>query len=302
MTMQDSHLVTTRSLSVLPFILGLAAWLLSVFSALSHGAETESNKGSGQPDRLVMGISPWTHQALLFRWAKPIIAHVQQQTDKKVTIGSASDFPTYFKRAKAGSFDAFIAPLNYGLHLVKEEAFTPLLWVRVGYHSLIVCDKNTGHKTLADLKNTTVVFPPEFASTTMVIKQALSEANVEVSSVYVKNQWEVIENLVGGKAPCATILSSLFQSKSGKLRDRFFELYRYPLQMDALMMAPPSAPQADLDAVLSLAEGYHAPGSIVKRFDPLKPSKAELYDLYEKLAPVLARFKAMVSDTGGGPK
>lgn len=300
--MQDSHLATSQSLSLLPFVLGLAALLLSAFGTLSHGAETESNKGAEQPGRLVMGISPWTHQALLFKWGKPIIEHVQRHTDKKVVIGSASDLPVYFKRAKEGNYDAFISPINFGLYFVREEGFTPLLWVRVGYQSVLVCDKESGHKRLADLNGETVIFPPAWASTALVMTRAFEKAGITVKPQYVKDQWEVIEGLLGGKRPCAVILSNLYETKSSKLKKRFFEVYRDPIVMDALLIAPPSTHQTDLDAVLSLANGFHAPGSIVKRFDPLKPSKAELYDLYEKLAPVLARFKAMVNDTEVGPE
>lgn len=294
MTMQNSNFMSLRRTGLFPFALGL---VMLLFCTLVSGAEGDSGKGPDESDRLIIGISPWTHQALLFKWGKPIIEHVQQHTHKRVAIGSAGDLPSYFKRAKEGSYHALVSPINFGLHLVREDGFTPLLWVRVGYQSVLVCDKESGHKHLKDLKGEEVTFPSPWASTALVMTHAFEEVGVEVKPQYVKSQWEVIERLLGGKTPCAVILSNLYETKSSRLKSRFVEVYRDPIVMDAVLVAPSSTKKVDLEAVKSLATGFDSPGSIVKGFELIAPESDELQSRFQEMAPILKRFKSVLGNT-----
>ena len=299
MTMRNTHLMSLRRSGLSPFAFG---FVMLLFCTLVSGAEGDSGKGPYESDRLIIGISPWTHQALLFKWGKPIIEHVQRYTDKKVAIGSAGDLPSYFKRAKEGSYDVLVSPINFGLHLVREEGFTPLLWARVGYQSVLVCDQASGHKQLKDLNGEAVTFPSPWASTALVMAHAFEEVGVEVKPQYVKSQWEVIESLLGGKTPCAVILSNLYETKSSRLKSRFFEIYRDPIVMDAVLVAPPSTKKVDLEAVKSLATGFDSPGSIVKGFDLVAPASDELQSRFQEMAPILKRFKSVLGNVKEGIK
>ena len=247
--------------------------------------------GQGQVPA-VLGVSPWTHPNLLFNWAKPVLAHIEQNSGLPVTMASAKDLKAYYEKAVAHEFDALIAPITMGYHLIQAHQFEPLMWVRVGYQVLLVCDANGGFQSIADLQGVDVAFPMDYASTTLVAKQALKQAGVTAVAHILKDQWKVIETLHSGAVPCVAVLSNLYDAQAPELKARFREVYRHPLKLDAMLIAPASSGVQVRSALMTLGQRYSQGQSIVQGFEVIEVEEFEFRR--QALAAELAAFKDII--------
>lgn len=248
-------------------------------------------------ERVSLGISPWTHERLLFKWALPIAKHMEARSPLKVQMKSAKDLKEYYERAKNAEYDGLIAPLHMGLVLVKSHGFQALMWAKVEYNVMIVCDQSLAINALDQLDQQEIHFPSMYATTSLILLADLSSAGVNVNPVLHKNQWKVVEQLHSGGAKCAGLLSNLYESQKESFKARFNVVYRNPMKLDALVVSPPNIASHKQQAFLSLASEYAEPG-IVKRFEVVKGE--EIRHWHDTLNAALALFKIELSKESVG--
>jgi phosphate/phosphite/phosphonate ABC transporter binding protein len=156
--------------SVKEAMLGVVFLCLSVFVGHAHG---------GRQD-ITMAILPCTDVVMTFKKFHPLISYLKQQTDLDIRLVVPEDFGEFDNDVKNGHIDfAFQDPNTYvslASWYDKDTLLRALTRDGARVQSgVVITRKDSGIKTLEDLRGKTVMFGPKPSATKWVAAKLLFE-------------------------------------------------------------------------------------------------------------------------------
>lgn len=250
--------------------------LCACFAGGSHAATQQS---------VIIGMSPWTHQDILFKWARPVISYMENASAMKIRLASAQDLGQYFEKAKSYKFDLMISPMHLGLHLIKHHNYTPLVLMHTGTQIVMVGNVDAGVHSLNDLQGKSVLVPLDISIGRLMAKHELSVRGIQANLVEHKDHWKVIEGLRRGKGAAGVFMRNLYLMKDEAFRKKNVIIYENPVVLNGFLLKAPNGPDASkiVDALVQ----FHTddPRALLKSAERITPEL--MADLYDKLAPYL---------------
>lgn len=175
----------------------LAALVSLLCAVLPAQADTPA------PIKLTFGVAPQQAVTNVAEAWTPLLAYLSNKTGYTLEFRTAQDIATFEARIKTGEFDfAYYNPLLYtiyhranGYHAVAKEKDTQLV-------GIVVVPKDSGYKSLKDLKGVTMAFPSPMAFAATVLPQlSLKQLGVEVVPRYVSSHESVYRTVALGLYP-----------------------------------------------------------------------------------------------------
>jgi len=260
--------------------------------ALSVACTFASNATAQQS--VVVGMSPWTHQDILFKWARPVVSYLEDASGLKLRLASAQDLGQYFDKAAAHQFDFMIAPLHFGLHLIKHSEYKPLAYLHTGTRIVVVANVDAGIHSLNDLHGRPVLVPMDVSIGRIMAKYDLGARSIQAKLVEHKDHWKVIEKLRRGKGAAGVFMRNLYFMTDEAFREKNAIIYENPIVLNGLLLSVPNGPDASkmVDALLQ----FHTddPRALLKSAERITPEL--LADLYDKMAPYLAELSNVITE------
>lgn len=143
-------------------------------------------KGGRAPETLRVGFAPWENPQDLAKTAQPILELLSKATGKRAQSFVASDYAGVIEALRAKKLDvAFLPPAAYVLAEKNAGAkviLKSLFHDRAMYYSAIITRKDTGIRTLGDLKGKSFAFvDPNSTSGAIYPKVMLMNAGLDPS-------------------------------------------------------------------------------------------------------------------------
>lgn len=138
-----------------------------------------------KPDKLRMGLIPAEDSEAMVKRFKPTIEYLEKQAGLKVETFVATDYAGVIEAMRSGKIDmAWFGPFSYVLAADKAGAEAVAVGVRSTgkstYQSIIVVHKDSGIKTLADLKGKDFAFvDPASTSGNLIPRVILKKAGID---------------------------------------------------------------------------------------------------------------------------
>ena len=223
----------------------LAVLLLAVSAAHAQCVGDET----ARPVRSVYIVPQTANSQLYVQWV-PILDRVGRETHQCFEIHVPSTIPEFEAVLHNGEADyAFMNPYHQVM-AYKSQGYVPL--VADGKNLLdgiIVVRKDSKIKSIAELNNTTMVFPaPNAFAASLLIRSTLAEQNILVVAKYVTTHSNVYRSVILGDAPAGGGINNTFNRETPAVRDKLRVLYRTKGYTSHPFSANPRISRATQDA------------------------------------------------------
>lgn len=160
--------------------------LMLTFSTLwtATGCSKTTN-GTSKPTVLRMGLIPAEDSAEMMNKYKPLQQYLEKELNVKIEMSVATDYTGVVEAMRSKKLDfAWFGPLTY-LLAEKEAGAEPLVVENqaatgTGYHSLIIARKDSGLKSIEDLKGKTYAFVDPGSTSGYLIPSAMyKKSNID---------------------------------------------------------------------------------------------------------------------------
>ncbi len=238
-------------MKIVPIILAALVNLLSV--VLPAQADTPA------PIKLTFGVAPQQAVTSVAEAWTPLLAYLSNKTGYALEFRTAQDILTFDRRIKTGEFDfAYFNPLLYtiysrasGYRAVAKEKDTQLV-------GIVVVPKDSGYKSLKDLKGVTMAFPSPMAFAATILPQlSLKQMGVEVVPRYVSSHESVYRTVALGLYPAGGGIVKTYDAVDPAVHDQLRILWKsapytsHPIAVHARV--PQQVSQRVVAALLAMA-------------------------------------------------
>ncbi|NEA30616.1 phosphate/phosphite/phosphonate ABC transporter substrate-binding protein [Streptomyces sp. SID13031] len=142
-----------------------ACWALLVAAALVAVAGCGGGTGSGDPDKLVLGVIPYENSSSVADDWKPFAAMLERESGRPVELTVLTDYAALIEGQRAGTIQlAIYGPLSYVLAHDSGAGIEPLgveivsKGAKPEYRSYLVTKADSPLRTLADLRGKRICF------------------------------------------------------------------------------------------------------------------------------------------------
>lgn len=168
------------------------------------------------------GIVPQQPVAKVAQLWGPFVQYIASRSGVNIRFRTAKDIPTFETEMSAGVYDVvYCNPYQYVVHQrrVGFNAFAKEKGRKLT--GIIVVQKGRDLKTLADLRNTTLVFPaPNAFASSMIPRAILKSRGIVFDSKYVNNHESVYRAVAEGHYPAGGGISATFNELSPIVRSK----------------------------------------------------------------------------------
>ncbi len=201
----------------------ILAALVSLLSAVQP-----AQAGTPAPIKLTFGVAPQQAVTNVAEAWTPLLAYLSSKTGYTLEFRTAQDIATFDRRIKTGEFDfAYFNPLLYttyyrvsGYHAVAKEKDTQLV-------GIVVVPKDSGYKSLKDLKGVTMAFPSPMAFAATILPQlSLKQLGVDVVPRYVSSHESVYRTVAFGLYPAGGGIVKTYDAVDPAVRDQLRILWK----------------------------------------------------------------------------
>lgn len=176
---------------------------LSGLSAIFTSQAFASIHNDSQADALVFGVSPAKDPEQTMKNWNPVVKYLSRKSGVKVRLSVAASVEDFEKQLGQGAFDfVYMNPYQYTTYHKTQGyvAFAKEKDKKV--KGIIVVKKDSPYKSLADLKDQTVVFPQEDVFAANVLPRAkLNQEAIPYKPNYVESPNSVYRAVYKGDIP-----------------------------------------------------------------------------------------------------
>jgi len=200
-----------------------APTLLLSYLLTAHA--TESATG------IEIGIAPFLPIQTLVKNYGPLRKYLQHQLHENVTIISAPDYKTFYKRMEQHTYPVIITTANSAYLAWHDSAYVPLLRPLVNTQPVVVVAKNKPFSDLSDLRGKTVAMPDALAIISMQGTQMLREAGLKPVSDYIlknmQNHRVAVNFVIAGEADAAIVSDRAIMQMPDSVRTQIKIVYTW---------------------------------------------------------------------------
>ncbi len=227
--------------------------------ALVVGVGTPSVVMAGG-DAYLLGVFPHLPARELEAGFSPIAAALGKALGHDVQFRSTSTFEKFLERIDEQIYDfAFMQPFDY-VYAADKYGYIPLATRDEMLAAIFVVNSDSSLRSLQDLKGGKLALPPETAAVTLLAKQALQAAGVDVAQLtlsYHRSHTSCMQQVIIKEADaCATAAPALrhFEKEINKELRVIGESTTIPHSLFAVHpRVPAEVRQRALEAILSWA-------------------------------------------------
>jgi phosphonate transport system substrate-binding protein len=233
----------------MPYTLALLCSLLFFFSPPLHAAD----KSSTTQGPLSIGIHPYLSTRTLLELHDPLARSLETQLTRTVTLRTAPDYPSFFKRMREGAYDLVIAPPHFGWLAIKDMNYQPVLVHKEPIRALLITAQKTPLRGFDDLRGQTIAVTDRSALMAILTTVILNDQGLKEGLDYhfqsAVSHSSAIHNAVSGKTRAALINATSLQVAPEEIRQQTLiwrEMVRFPGQF---VVAHPRIAATDLNSI-----------------------------------------------------
>lgn len=225
----------------------LTVLVLLLNSSLLHSAE--------QQHGLEIAIAPFLPVKTLISNYAPLREYLQNKLGVPVTIISAPDFKTYFKRMQAHEYAIVITIPSAAYMAYTDYGYIPLLRPINYTRAALIVTKEQPPIQPADLRGKTIAIPDAMTITSMMGMQMLQNANLEPGrNVFIKNvpnHSAAVNHVIAGEVTAAIVSDSTLLQIPAASRDKIKTTYTWDKEAvpGIIYMGNPDIPSARLNKI-----------------------------------------------------
>lgn len=156
-----------------------------------------------QGETLTFGIAPTTKPEQVIQQWGPLVKYLSRVSGIKIQLKTAATEDDFKKQLSLGKYDiAYMNPNEYTIHNKTQGYMAFARESKKKVTGIIVVHKDSPYKTLADLKDQTLVFPKQNEFAASVLPQAkLKHDDIPIKASYVETGNSVYRSVVKGESP-----------------------------------------------------------------------------------------------------
>ncbi len=208
-------------------------------------------------DQYTFGVFPHMPVLKIIKVYQPIASNFTTQLNKRVTLSIQKNFNDYENSLKQGIYDiAFIQPFDY-VH-AKKAGYLPVATRDGPLKTVLVVDKSSSIKSIKELNDKTIAYPPINAAVTRIIQRTLKKNNINSKAVYTKNHFSCMQQvLINQATACATAVRALFYFENIKIKNRLKIIYNAESISHALFVVHSRLPEKDRNKLKNIILNWH---------------------------------------------
>lgn len=145
----------------------MRTWFVLLLGLVWIGTAAQATPEPQSQDALVYGVFPNVSPRTLIETHHGVADVIERKFGRKVDLRTASGFLEFYQRTQAGEFDLVLTPPHFAWLAWKQAGYRPLLSFNQPVRGLVVVRKDSGIKSLSQLKGKRVAMVDPLAIVTM---------------------------------------------------------------------------------------------------------------------------------------
>ena len=179
---------------------------------------------SEQKPGLEIGIAPFLPVKTLVQNYAPLRDFLQSRLNEPVTIVSAPDYKTYYKRIQNRDYQIIITTASSAYLAWADYAYVPLLQPLKYTHPAVVILNTREFKQLSDLRGKVIAMSDATAIVSMQGLQMLQEAGLEpersVKIINMQNHSVAVNHVIAGEVDAAIVSDRAIAQMPASIREQ----------------------------------------------------------------------------------
>jgi len=200
-----------------------ASTLLLTCLLTAHATESATS--------IEIGIAPFLPIQTLVKNYGPLRKYLQHQLHENVTIISAPDYRTFYKRIEQHTYPVIITPANSAYLAWHDSAYVPLLRPLANTQPVVVVAKDQPFSYLSDLRGKTVAMPDALAIVSMQGLQMLRDAGLKTGYDFtlknMQNHRVAVNFVIAGEADAAIVSDRAIMQMPDSVRAQIKIVYTW---------------------------------------------------------------------------
>jgi len=254
-------------------------------------------------DKLTIGLIPSEDSQAMIESSKQVLSDLEAKLGMPVVPFVATDYNGIIEALRAGKLDvAYLGPFSYVLatSVADVEAFAVAVTKKTGqsaYKSVILARKDSGIRTLPDLKDHTFAFvDPSSASGHLFPKAGLEQAGYDPATLFKRvifsgSHDASILAVANHKVDAAAVADRIFASAVAKglvKEDEFNVVWTSrPIPESPMVWRKALAPELKQKVAAALASIKDVPWGDQGQLNGFQPTTDAAYDVVRETAKVL---------------
>ncbi len=212
---------------------------------------------AAKKNQYTFGVFPHMPVLKIIKVYQPIANDFSKLLNKQVKLSTQKNFNEYENSLKQGKYDiAFIQPFDY-IH-AKKAGYSPVATRDGPLNTVLIVDASSSIKSIEELKDKTIAYPPINAAVTKIIKRTLKDKKINTNTVYTKNHFSCMQQVLINKATaCATAVRALFYFENIKIKNRLKIIYKAKPIPHALFVVHSRVPENERKQLRDLILNWH---------------------------------------------
>lgn len=186
---------------------------------------------SEQKPGIEIGIAPFLPVKTLVQNYAPLRDFLQSRLNEPVTIVSAPDYKTYYKRIQNRDYQIIITTASSAYLAWADYAYVPLLQPLNFTQPVVVVAKYQAFRQLSDLRGKTIAMSDATAVVSMQGLQMLREAGLEpernVSMKNLQNHSVAVNHVIAGEVAAAIVSDRAIMQMPASVREQIKIVYTW---------------------------------------------------------------------------
>ena len=212
---------------------------LAVVAVHTNAKQSEPSSPS-----YTFGVVPQQSASKLSRLWSPILQYLENETGYQLRFATTRNIPTFEKRLSVGKYDiAYMNPFHYTEYhkLSGYNAFAKAKDKRL--KGILVVHKDSGFKSLEDLKNQELAFPSHAFAANLVPRAQFNLLGTSVTPKYLSSHDSVYRNVAKQRYPAGGGVMRTLKNSSPELRNQLRVLWKSEGYTPHAFASHPRVPQ-----------------------------------------------------------
>lgn len=185
-----------------------------------------------QADNIVIGIAPFLPVKTLVQNYAPLRDFLELKLNEHVTIVSAPDYQTYYKRIQKHDYQIIITTANSAYVSSTDYAYTPLLQpLKLTHPVVVIGSKNKKFTNLVELRDKTIAMSDATAVVSMQGMQMLRDFGLQpghdVTIKNLQNHSAAVNYVITGEVDAAIVSDRALMQMPASTKDQVKIVYTW---------------------------------------------------------------------------
>lgn len=195
---------------------------------------------------LEIGIWPYISTQAVLTLYKPLQSYLEKRLQRPVFLVTAPDQKGFVERTQRGEYRFIVTAPHFARLAQKDAGYVPMLRAKRNLSGVLLVDKNSPMRSIAELRGKTVTLPDRISIIAMLSLQALRSNGLEpgrdVTMRYAVSHNSAVLDVLRGESAAAGTTATVLEQMPADVRDNVKTLFMTGEVPPVMYLANPRVP------------------------------------------------------------